>query len=39
MSRLADLIEQNKELLATIDAWDNGRFIQNENLSSTHLSN
>lgn len=25
MSRLADLLEQNKELLATIDAWDNGR--------------
>lgn len=24
MSRLADLIEENQELLATIDAWDNG---------------
>ena len=24
MTRLADLIEGNKELLATIDAWDNG---------------
>lgn len=24
MSKLADLIEQNKELFATIDAWDNG---------------
>lgn len=24
MTRLADLLEQNKELLATIDAWDNG---------------
>jgi aldehyde dehydrogenase (NAD+) len=24
MSRLADLMEENKELLATIDAWDNG---------------
>ncbi|GMF70617.1 unnamed protein product [Aspergillus oryzae] len=24
MGRLADLIEQNKELFATIDAWDNG---------------
>ncbi|KAJ5227154.1 uncharacterized protein N7469_007160 [Penicillium citrinum] len=25
MSRLADLLEQNRELLATIDAWDNGK--------------
>jgi aldehyde dehydrogenase (NAD+) len=25
MMKLADLIEQNKELLATIDAWDNGK--------------
>lgn len=25
MTRLADLLEQNKEILATIDAWDNGR--------------
>jgi aldehyde dehydrogenase (NAD(P)+) len=25
MGRLADLIEQNKELFATIDAWDNGK--------------
>lgn len=24
MARLADLIEENKELFATIDAWDNG---------------
>lgn len=24
LSRLADLMEANKELLATIDAWDNG---------------
>lgn len=24
MSRLADLMEEKKELLATIDAWDNG---------------
>jgi aldehyde dehydrogenase (NAD+) len=24
MIKLADLIEANKELLATIDAWDNG---------------
>lgn len=24
MTRLAELLEQNKELLATIDAWDNG---------------
>lgn len=28
MSRLADLIEQNNELLATIDAWDNGTSNQ-----------
>lgn len=26
MGRLADLIEQNKELFATIDAWDNGEL-------------
>ncbi|PIA89126.1 putative aldehyde dehydrogenase-like protein [Cercospora beticola] len=25
MSRLADLIEQHKEVFATIDAWDNGK--------------
>lgn len=25
MNRLADLMEKNVELLATIDAWDNGR--------------
>lgn len=24
MARLADLLEKNRELLATIDAWDNG---------------
>ena len=29
MFRLADLMEQKKELFATIDAWDNGqhRFL------------
>ena len=27
MHKLADLIEQNRELLATIDAWDNGASI------------
>jgi acyl-CoA reductase-like NAD-dependent aldehyde dehydrogenase len=26
MMKLADLMEQNKELLATIDAWDNGQY-------------
>lgn len=26
MARLADLMEQRKELFATIDAWDNGGF-------------
>ncbi|KNG49089.1 aldehyde dehydrogenase aldh [Stemphylium lycopersici] len=25
MAKLADLMEENKELLATIDAWDNGK--------------
>ncbi|CRG83249.1 aldehyde dehydrogenase ALDH [Talaromyces islandicus] len=25
MARLADLIEENKEMFATIDAWDNGK--------------
>lgn len=38
MSKLADLIEQEKELLATIDAWDNGEYsvhiepMQNRNV-------
>ncbi|POR33938.1 Putative aldehyde dehydrogenase-like protein [Tolypocladium paradoxum] len=27
MTKLADLIEANKELFATIDAWDNGEYI------------
>ena len=26
MAKLADLMEENKELLAAIDAWDNGKF-------------
>lgn len=26
MVKLADLMEQNHELLATIDAWDNGQY-------------
>lgn len=25
MSKLADLIEEKRETLATIDAWDNGK--------------
>lgn len=25
MSRLADLIEEKREVFATIDAWDNGK--------------
>lgn len=29
MGRLADLMESNKELLATIDAWDNGKKSPN----------
>jgi aldehyde dehydrogenase (NAD+) len=28
MSKLADLMEENKEILATIDAWDNGRLYR-----------
>ncbi|KAK6067092.1 aldehyde dehydrogenase [Seiridium cupressi] len=28
MSKLADLIEENRELFATIDAWDNGKTYQ-----------
>ncbi|KAL2205217.1 aldehyde dehydrogenase [Sarocladium strictum] len=28
MARLADLMEENKELFATIDAWDNGKTYQ-----------
>ena len=27
MLRLADLMDENKELLASIDAWDNGTFL------------
>ena len=27
MFKLADLMEENKELLATVDAWDNGKLI------------
>ena len=27
MARLAGLIDENKELLATIDAWDNGELV------------
>lgn len=26
MAKLADLMEQNRELLASIDAWDNGEL-------------
>lgn len=26
MSRLADRLEEQKEIFATIDAWDNGEF-------------
>jgi aldehyde dehydrogenase (NAD(P)+) len=25
--KLADLIEENKEILAAADAWDNGKFL------------
>ena len=40
MSKLADLLERNKELLATIDAWDNGRqLIDSASTPSTdHLT-
>jgi aldehyde dehydrogenase (NAD+) len=27
LTKLADLIEENKELFATIDAWDNGMIL------------
>jgi aldehyde dehydrogenase (NAD(P)+) len=27
MARLADLMEENRELLASIDAWDNGTLV------------
>lgn len=27
MAKLANLMEEHKEILATIDAWDNGRFL------------
>lgn len=30
MNRLADLMEKNKELLATIDTWDNGKCGQTD---------
>ncbi|KAL6708745.1 mitochondrial aldehyde dehydrogenase [Coniothyrium glycines] len=39
MSKLADLMEENKELLATIDAWDNGKPYQvalNEDLPEAY---
>jgi len=26
IAKLADLVEENQELLASIDAWDNGQF-------------
>lgn len=29
LSRLADLVEQNRELLATVEAWDNGNRLHN----------
>lgn len=38
MAKLADLIESNKELLATVDAWDNGKpytVALNEDLPET----
>ncbi|EME41389.1 hypothetical protein DOTSEDRAFT_73717 [Dothistroma septosporum NZE10] len=41
MTRLADLIEENKELLATIDAWDNGKSYSealNTDLSESVLT-
>lgn len=27
MAKLADLIEANKEILAAVDSWDNGKII------------
>ena len=39
MGRLADLLEQNRELLATIDAWDNGMScrVPSTSIINTHL--
>lgn len=37
LARLADLLEENKELLATVDAWDNGEFSLHQ--SSTGKAN
>jgi aldehyde dehydrogenase (NAD(P)+) len=28
MSKLADLVAENAELLAAVEAWDNGRYLQ-----------
>lgn len=36
MTKLADLMEQNKELLATIDAWDNGKHDHAEHVLQRH---
>jgi aldehyde dehydrogenase (NAD(P)+) len=30
MARLANLIEENKELFASIDAWDNGMSVHTD---------
>lgn len=38
MARLADLMEQNRELLASIDAWDNGMPGHSEARSTTPLT-
>jgi aldehyde dehydrogenase (NAD+) len=35
MFKLADLMEQNHELLATIDAWDNGKCAPTDILDQT----
>lgn len=39
MARLADLIDSNKELLATIDAWDNGEKTPKSPLYVWHVHN
>ena len=39
MTKLADLMDQNKELLATIDAWDNGAHYMCKSPSFIILAN
>ena len=38
MGKLADLIEANKELFATIDAWDNGKGAKVRNKANWRVN-